>query len=139
LLKQAEIFYQEYLEYKNDRKPGEEYELIQNWGQDLKLDTYFKLVLDPNNGHQSVDPDRDPLLDTLESIESDPFDLESNDEDEQAINANFKATQESQGLNMAVVTYMIDALNFFKNKPHDDISEIAIDIAMHGRQGFSTQ
>jgi hypothetical protein len=39
---------------------------------------------------------------------------------------------------MAVVTYMIDALNFFKNKPHDDISEIAIDIAMHGHQGFST-
>jgi hypothetical protein len=30
-LKTALEFYDEYLEYKDDRKPAEEYELVQNW------------------------------------------------------------------------------------------------------------
>lgn len=44
----AESLYNEYLEYKNDRASGEEYEIIQNWGKDLKLDRYFTLRKDIN-------------------------------------------------------------------------------------------
>lgn len=47
--RQAETLYNEYLDYKNDRKPGEEYEIISHWGQDLKLDKYFRLKPDPHN------------------------------------------------------------------------------------------
>ncbi len=43
-LKTALEFYDEYLEYKDDRKPAEEYELVQNWADDLQLSQYFELV-----------------------------------------------------------------------------------------------
>ena len=40
----ANKFYQEFQEYKVDRKPAEEYELVQHWAEDLKLDDYFELI-----------------------------------------------------------------------------------------------
>lgn len=43
-LKEAERMWDEFNEYRKDRKPGEEYELIQHWGEDLKLEKYFELV-----------------------------------------------------------------------------------------------
>lgn len=36
-------FWDEFNEYRNDKEPGEEYELIENWGKDLGLNMYFKL------------------------------------------------------------------------------------------------
>ncbi|GAB2613966.1 tetratricopeptide repeat protein [Belliella aquatica] len=36
-------FWDEFNEYRNDKEPGEEYELIENWGKDLGLNIYFKL------------------------------------------------------------------------------------------------
>jgi len=35
-------FYEEFQEYRNDREPGEEYELVENWANDLKLNKYFR-------------------------------------------------------------------------------------------------
>jgi tetratricopeptide (TPR) repeat protein len=49
-LKTALEFYDEYLEYKDDRKPAEEYELVQNWADDLQLSQYFELV--DENGYR---------------------------------------------------------------------------------------
>ena len=40
---QAKKFYDEYQEYRNDRQPGEEYEIIENWSKDLGLDNIFTL------------------------------------------------------------------------------------------------
>ena len=40
-LKQAQGFYEEYLQYKTDKEPAEEYELIMNWAEDLQLDKNF--------------------------------------------------------------------------------------------------
>ena len=37
-VKQAEKFYNEFLEYRDDKKPAEEYELVLHWAEDLKLD-----------------------------------------------------------------------------------------------------
>lgn len=37
-------FWDEFNEYRNDREAGEEYELLENWGKDLELDGYFKLM-----------------------------------------------------------------------------------------------
>ena len=43
-LKQANEFYQEYLQYKEDKEPAEEYEMVLHWAEDLKLDKNFELV-----------------------------------------------------------------------------------------------
>jgi hypothetical protein len=40
-LKQATDFYDEYLQYKEDKEPAEEYELVLHWAEDLKLDKNF--------------------------------------------------------------------------------------------------
>lgn len=40
----ANKFYEELQEYRNDRKPGEEYELVENWARDLKLDKYSRFI-----------------------------------------------------------------------------------------------
>jgi hypothetical protein len=71
-LKQAQTFYDEYLEYKEDKQPAEEYELVQHWAEDLKLAKNFELILE--NQYRTKRTDIDSLL---ESIENDPFDLDS--------------------------------------------------------------
>lgn len=38
--------YNEYLEYRNHKEPGEEYELVANWAFDLGLDGFFELIDD---------------------------------------------------------------------------------------------
>jgi hypothetical protein len=40
----ANKFYGEFKEYRNDREAGEEYELVENWTKDLRIDKYFKFV-----------------------------------------------------------------------------------------------
>lgn len=40
----ANKFYEEFKEYRNDREPGEEYELVENWAKDLNLDKYSRFI-----------------------------------------------------------------------------------------------
>ena len=39
--KLAKDLYQEFYDYRDDKAPGEEYELIEHWGEDLHLSSYF--------------------------------------------------------------------------------------------------
>ena len=73
-LKHAQDFYEEYLQYRNDREPGEEYDLVQHWAEDLHIDKYFELI--PETEYRTKRVDIDNLL---QSIENDPFGLETND------------------------------------------------------------
>ena len=65
----AKKFYEEFYEYRDDRAAGEEYELVENWAKDLKLEKYFSLV---DENEYRKDKTFDNLL---EKIEKDPFDL----------------------------------------------------------------
>ena len=65
-MNQAESFYEEFKEYQNDKAPGEEYELIQHWAEDLKIDRYFKLVKEQTTVNSTAD-------DILDEINSDPL------------------------------------------------------------------
>lgn len=44
----ADAMYKEFSEYREDREAGEEYEIIQNWAKDFKLDELFDLNDDVN-------------------------------------------------------------------------------------------
>lgn len=72
-LEQVQNFYSEYLEYREDKKLREEYELLLHWAKDLELDSYFELVDENdfrNRGGANID-------DLISSLEKDPFGLET--------------------------------------------------------------
>jgi len=70
-LKEADRLYEEFNEYRNDRKPGEEYELVQHWGEDFKFDKYFEL-LEEESFRDRVNPEK-----LIDDLQEDPFELES--------------------------------------------------------------
>jgi Tfp pilus assembly protein PilF len=133
-LKQAQSFYEEYLQYKIDKEPAEEYELVLNWAEDLQLDKNFELVDELQYRSKRLDIDN-----LLDSIEKDPYDLDSNDLYKTREMEKFQQSQANIGLNSAVMMYMAEALRHFAEMPQEAIKKIAFDIAMQGIQGFSTE
>lgn len=133
-LKQAQSFYEEYLQYKTDKEPAEEYELIMNWAEDLQLNQNFELVDELQ--YRSKRLDFDNLLD---AIEKDPYDLDSNDPYKQREMEKFQKSQANIKLNSAVMMYMAEALKHFAEMPQEAIQKVAFEIATQGTQGFSTE
>ena len=131
-LKKAEEFYDEYLIYKDDKEPAEEYELVLHWAEDLQLDKNFELI--DEKEYRTRRTNIDNLLD---SIEKDPYDLESNNPYKEREMDKFQKTQGTIGTNMAVVLFMVDALQYFETISKEEIKKIAFEIAMQGTQGFS--
>ena len=130
-LKLSTDFYDEYLQYKDDKEPAEEYELVLHWAEDLKLHKNFELV-----NEQEYRTKRTDIDSLLTSIENDPYDLESKDPYKEREMDKFQKSQQSIGTNMAVVMFMVDALQFFESKPKNEIKKIAFEIATQGTQGF---
>jgi tetratricopeptide (TPR) repeat protein len=130
-IKLATDFYDEYLQYKEDKEPAEEYELVLHWAEDLKLDKNFELVNEHEYRTKRTDIDN-----LLSSIENDPYDLESKDPYKQREMDKFQKSQQVGDINMAVVMYMVDALQFFEGKPKEEIKKIAFEIATQGTQGY---
>lgn len=132
-LKTAKDFYEEYKEYNEDREPGEEYELVAHWAEDLKLNKYFDLV-------GELQYRKGSSMETfLTSFESDPFGVEDKDPVKEREMKKFLDGQAEIGTNMAVVMFMVDALQFFKGMPAAKIKEIAFEIAMQGTQGYDPE
>lgn len=131
-LKLANDFYEEYLQYKEDKEPGEEYELVLHWAEDLKLDKNFELV-----NEKEYRTKRNNIDNLLSSIEKDPFDLESNDPYKKREMEKFQKSQQGIGTNMAMVMFIVDALQFFDGMPKEEIKKIAFEIAMQGTHGYS--
>ncbi|MCH2449847.1 MAG: tetratricopeptide repeat protein [Gracilimonas sp.] len=124
----ATKFYEEYLEHKDDKEAGIEYDLIQFWAEDLNLDRYFNLV-DEKSQNNSADS-------VLDKIESDPYGL---DEDDPSKDRKMKTFIEKHGgddINMAVAMYMVGALQYFEGMDKSKIKEIAFDIAKVGTAGI---
>lgn len=133
---QIDAFWAEFNEYRNDKEPGEEYELVQHWGEDLELDRYFELL--DENAYLSKDKSSSKSpKDVLDQIEKDPYHQEELESEEQEELEKFKQQHSGKDINMAVAMYMVGALNYFKNKTKDKVKEIAFEIAMVGRSGIN--
>lgn len=130
-LKFVNEFYDEYLQYRDDKEPAEEYELILHWAEDLKLDKNFELV--DENEYRNKRTNIDNLLN---SIEEDPYDLDSKDLYKKRDMEKFQESQKSMGTNMAVVMFMVSALQYFEGMAKEKIKQIAVEIAMQGTQGY---
>lgn len=139
-MKLAEGFYAEFKEYRVDREPAEEYELIRHWAEDLKLTANFALVKEadyrePVMERATTTPGIS-LEDQLDQIEADPMDRFRNDPEKAAEMRTFLKGQEELGLNMAVAMYMVGALQYFKDMPNEQIKKTAFEIAVLGTQGI---
>lgn len=133
-LEESKGFYEEYLQYKDDKAPAEEYELVLHWAEDLNIESSFELISE--NEYRSKRTNIDTLLD---SIEKDPFGLRNVDPFKQREMDKFQESQKSNGLNMAVVMFMIDALNHFEGKDKEYIKKVAFEIAMQGTHGYKPE
>ena len=131
-LKQANEFYEEYLQYRDDKEPAEEYELVRNWAEDLNLDKNFELIAEKEYHAKRTNIDS-----LLHSIENDPFNIDSKDPSEERDMDKFQKNQKSIGTNMAVVMFMVSAMEYFEGMAVNEIRKIAVDIALQGRLGYS--
>jgi hypothetical protein len=129
-LKQAQEFMEEFEEYRYDREPAEEYELVQNWADDLQLASYFELVQETTfrKGKTGEDIISEMEQETALFNEPDPY-------EEEQMNT-FLEQHKGKDLNMAVVMYMVDALQYFQTMSQADVKVIAHDIAMKGMHGI---
>lgn len=127
----AETFYKEFIEYREDRKPGEEYELVKHWAQDLGLDSFFELE------SEAKFETKNNIDDFLTKLQQDPFGLqEPEDPFQKREMEKFQKHQEEIGTNMAIVMFMVEALKHFKDKSAEDVKQAAFEIAMLGTQGI---
>lgn len=132
--KKAQTFYSEYKEYETDRQPAEEYELVQHWADDLRLSNYFAIIDELTYRKGAANP-----LETLAAIENDPFDLTGDESYKKKEMETFQQQAKEQGLNMAVVMYMVGALQYFSTMSPEQIKAIAFEIAMLGIHGISPE
>jgi tetratricopeptide (TPR) repeat protein len=132
--KKAQTFFSEYKEYEADRQPAEEYELVQHWADDLRLSNYFEMIDELTYRKRTANP-----LETLTAIENDPFDLKGDESYKKREMETFQQKAKELGLNMAVVMYMVGALQYFSTMSQEQIKTIAFEIAMLGIHGINPE
>ena len=130
-IRQAENFYNEFIEYRDDKSPGEEYDLVQHWAGDLKLDKYFELE------GETQFHNRSNINSFIENFEKDPLGIIENDPVKEREMKKFQKSQKEIGINMAVAMYMVGAMEYFAEMEIEDIRKIAYEIALQGTQGYN--
>lgn len=148
-VKEAQRLWEEYEEYRVDRQPGEEYELVQHWGQDLGMAAYFDLQdearvrEDLATGQATTESGRDLTAEpnggpspeeVLASIERDPLGLDG-PEPPDALKEPLSYNDSPAG-QMAVMFYCLDALKFLTGKSKQQVQDVAFEIGMLGRSGL---
>lgn len=122
---QAESFYREYKAYSEKKEPGLEYELVQHWADKLKLNNLFRLI-EETEYRASVS-----VKDLRDSSEVSNQSRSKQDEMD-----TFMAAHENKDLNMAVVMFMVDAIQYFNDLNDSAIKEIGYEIATIGIGGI---
>jgi len=132
-LKLAQKLYNDFLQKKENRGPGEEYNLVQDWARELNLDKNFELISE-SDFRKRTDPQK-----MLDSISNDPYELKNQNPEKNKLTEQFLNSQKEIGLNMAVVMYMTSALEYFDKMDKNEVRNIALEIAQLGIQGFNPE
>lgn len=122
--------YQEFKEYQQDRKAGEEYELVQHWAEDLDINQYFELI-----------PEKEPenlktIDEVLAEMQTDPFGINSRDKSEERNMKVFLNKHADSKINKAMVMHMVSALQYLKPLSKDKVKTIAFEFATLGIAGI---
>jgi tetratricopeptide (TPR) repeat protein len=155
-MKEAQRLWKEYEEYRVDRQPGEEYELVQNWGKDLGMAAYFELKDEASvhgdvaagraqpegarnqptsNADHTAEPNGEQSPeDLLASIERDPLGFDTPPPAD-ALKEPLSYDDSPAG-QMAVMFYCLDALKYFGSVPREQLQTVTFEIALLGRTGL---
>ena len=133
LKKKGESLYDDYLDMKEDKVEGEEYDLIRWWAEDLKIDKYFSLSDEVTHQPQTSIVD---AFDFIKKLESDPYSLNDDIASEQSEMAEFIRSQSTDRINIPVLYYMTQALKYFTSLDDEKIKNIGYEIAELGRTGI---
>lgn len=71
--------------------------------------------------------------------EEDPYELNSQSPIKEREVEKFQQVQKALGINMAVVSFMREALEFFSGKHIEEVKKIAFEIAMQGIHGYKPE
>jgi len=127
----AETLFNEYSKVRGDKKPGIEYEIVQKWADKLELENYFNLL--DETEFRKAQSNKDMLDKAKEDIPQDPTEIEHRQE---AMDT-FAARHKDEDVNMAVVMFMVGAIQYYRNIEESDIKQIAFEIANIGVNGIS--
>jgi tetratricopeptide (TPR) repeat protein len=130
-LKLALDFYDEFLEYSQDRQAGEEYEMILHWAKDLGIDGYFDLAEEENKASAEGLSFADEIERKLNSTEADIY-----QKLEQKL---FEKYQDNKEIDKAVIMYMIAALSYLKKQSAEQLKKIAFEFAAVGETGINIE
>lgn len=133
LLREAERLYDEFVAIRDERRPGEEYELVYDWASDLGVDGYFELV-DERPTPQATEPASRTPEDVMAEVEDDPLGLTAPERTENRSTFNIKG---SPAASMAVTMYLLDALKLFEGRDRAFVESVAFEVAMLGNYGLN--
>ncbi len=122
-MKEAEDLYEEYKAYRADYKPGEEYEMVMYFIEQLDCEEFFEIFNE--NDYSSTGNAKNTASDESERMEA-----------TQEFNEKHK-DGEDPNLTFMMSMYMMGAMEYFEKKPMSEIKKIAFEIAMLGCGGIS--
>lgn len=127
-VEKAAEFYEEFQDYRHEKEPGEEYNLVQFWAEDLKADSYFELI-DEQAQSRSAES-------VLDGIEKDPYGLDEEDPSKERKMKQFIEAHGDKDTNVAVAMHMVSALQYFSDLSITEVKKIAMELAQVGMTGI---
>lgn len=131
-IRTAKKLFTEFEDYLKDKKPAEEYDLVNNWADTLGMLPYFDLLKESEYRAQKADPIHlpEPDLITTSSVSK-----SKRDQDEK----QFLESHGNKDINMAVVMFMVGALKRFRAMRPEQVKRVAFQIAQIGVNGISPE
>jgi len=126
----AQDLYEEWKAYffDSETKPGDEYELLEYFSQNLGVDDFISMV---NEMHFS-----DIVLPDEKDLPAEATDPEAHREQNKSFQEDHKDGADPVET-MMMSMYMLGALKELKPMPHTDVHRIALEIAMVGMTGIN--
>lgn len=125
-IKEAEDLYEEYKAYRTDYKPGEEYEMVMYFIEQLDCEEFFEIFNESD--YASLDEEkvseRTGHSDSERMKATDDFNEQHKD-------------GENPAQTFMMSMYMLGAMEYFEGMPMSEIKKIAFEIAMLGCGGIS--
>lgn len=127
-LNEAQDLYEEYKAYRDDYKPGEEYDMVMYFIEQLDCEDYFEVF----DEKEYTNPKIEDLIGKSNLTE----------DEKREVTQDFNETHKDgadAGETFMMSMYMMGAMEYFENMPKEDIKKIAFEIAMLGCGGISPQ
>lgn len=124
-IREAEDLYEEYKAYRDNYKPGEEYDLVMYFIEQFDSESFFEI-----HNEQELARGRD--------FDRNPVDESGSEEIAQRFGKGNEGG-ENEVVTFMMAMYMMGAMEYFENKPITEIKQIAFEIAMLGCGGITPE